>query len=704
MHDQTGSPPTPARRTAADDGATARVAAAAFAAAEHLERRTLMAIQAPVTLSIGPNVNITRQLENQNEAAIAIDRTNPGNLFMASVNDTRGTGALDDVDLNNDGIPDQAPFLRAGDVRGLIGARSEDAGATWVSGALDEELVDINTGAPLPAACCDPSVAFDDFGNLFATFINRNTDEVIVALSNDLGRTFNILTTFPGEVDQPTIKTGENSVWVTFQLNGEIVASGAQISGPGVVQTFSALQAAPRSEGGNFGDIAIGPNGEVIVTYQIPRLDPDIPVDPFDEGANGDPERTGPNEIFVNVDPDGFGPELFGKRFKVTDTNVGTFDPVPAQANRTVDAEAGLAWDRSGGPFNGRIWMVYTTEARDQRDNDLDIFLRFSDDQGRTWSSPRVVTDEDFTQGTQFLPRIALDQTTGNIAITWHDTRMQDQNVLIPNNTARYFGTVGVPTVGEAGVAFADNVQISAGFSDAHRAMAAIEYGDYSGLDFHNNVFYPVWADNSNSTGDNPSGGVMGDPSALATLDVYTARVQVTPISQGTPDTAPVGPGSPLKPDFVGKQTITKGKVFKFQVRYESPNGVNLATLGDDDLLITGPKGYNLFADFIKGKPSKRGTVVTGMYQAFAPGGKWDQGDNGLYSILLQPGAVSDLANTSTDAGLLDQFLVASSVASQSPLSPAVMPASSSARSLQVVSTSLKAEDGDDELARELGL
>ena len=45
------------------------------------------------------------------------------------------------------------------------------------------------------------------------------------------------------------------------------------------------------------------------------------------------------------------------------------------------------------------------------------------------------------------------------------------------------------------------------------------ELGDYLGLDFYNNVFYPVWGDNSNSDGNNPNG--------TSNLDFYGARVDV---------------------------------------------------------------------------------------------------------------------------------------------------------------------------------
>jgi hypothetical protein len=45
--------------------------------------------------------------------------------------------------------------------------------------------------------------------------------------------------------------------------------------------------------------------------------------------------------------------------------------------------------------------------------------------------------------------------------------------------------------------------------------------GDYTGLDFFDGKLYPVWADNSNSTGDNPDG-------TLSRFDIYTAQVTLT--------------------------------------------------------------------------------------------------------------------------------------------------------------------------------
>src|SRR6185436_7661691 len=118
-----------------------------------------------------------------------------------------------------------------------------------------------------------------------------------------------------------------------------------------------------------------GPNGgKVIVTYQSPT------------GGEG------PATIYVNVDADGLGVGGFGSRITATSTNVGGFDFIPAQNGRSIDAEAGLVWDATGGPFNNRIYLVYTDETVNEN-NDTDILMRTSTDDGATWSAPVRVND-----------------------------------------------------------------------------------------------------------------------------------------------------------------------------------------------------------------------------------------------------------------------------------------------------------------------
>ena len=413
---------------------------------------------AAVQLVVGPNVNVSKRLGYEAEVAIAVNPANPQNVFVLS--NTSGSS--------------------------MFGGVSNDGGATWTTRL-------VATGADgITAACCDPTLSADAFGNLFMGYINSATNAIIVTRSSNGGASFVPVATFSGDIDQPTVVTGAGSVWVTYQSAGNVVARGAAVTALGAVGAFSAEQISPGSNGGNFGDIVVGPGGKMAVTYQNPS------------GGQG------PATIFASVDANGLGAGGFGVQRTVTTTNVGGFDFVPPQPNRSVDAEAGLAWDRTGGSHNNRLYMIYTEETAPEN-NDLDILLRYSDTDGATWSAPVRVND-DATVRTQMFPKMALDPVTGNIAVVWYDARND-----VANKKVELWGTVST----DGGQSFLPNVKISRGASDGTQANIGNgnEFGDYIGLTFYNNVFYAGWADSSNFTGDNPNG--------TTNLDIYVARVTV---------------------------------------------------------------------------------------------------------------------------------------------------------------------------------
>jgi hypothetical protein len=196
---------------------------------------------------------------------------------------------------------------------------------------------------------------------------------------------------------------------------------------------------------------------------------------------------------------------------------VGGFDYIPAQSERSIDAEAGMVWDATGGPFNNRIYLVYTEEPVNES-NDTEIYVRTSTDDGGTWTAPVRVNDDPLGPiRSQFLPYIVLDHTTGTVAVGFHDCR-NDNGVPgpggtnnIPNDDAEYYGTYST----DGGATWATNVRLSGGFSNATASGNGIDFGDYVGLDAHAGKLYTVWADNANCDGTNPNG-------TLHAFDLYT--------------------------------------------------------------------------------------------------------------------------------------------------------------------------------------
>jgi hypothetical protein len=419
----------------------------------------------------GPNLNVTAMPGNEAEDAIAVNPTDPSNVVAMST------------------LPDV--------VAGLAVGVSFDEGQTWTRRVIG------TAGDPLGEICCDQQLAWDRFGNLWMTYLVNTSGDVFVALSTDGGLTFRVVADVATNGDQPSIAAGSNSVWVSYTRTPgkQIQAFGAPVTGLGAFGSFSAPENVPSPGNGDYGDTAVGPAGQVMVAYQ--------------NAVNGQ----GGADIYTAVDPDGLGPVGFGKPTVAAHSHVGGFDFIPAQPDRSVDAEANLAWDRSGGAHNGRVYLIWTEETPNESDN-TDIMLQHSDN-GTSWS-PAVKLNDDLTANSQYNPAIALDQSSGALAVSWYDTRNDlgaggsGDTDGIPNDDFQIWATDST----NGGATFAPNFRVSQGTSSAVAADSFFDTGDYTHAAFVSGAFWPAWSDNSNSTGDNPDG-------TLHQFDLYTARVSI---------------------------------------------------------------------------------------------------------------------------------------------------------------------------------
>jgi hypothetical protein len=427
----------------------------------------------------GADVNLSQRAGHDSECAIGKNPTNKLQLF-ASCN-TNGTG--------------------------MFAARSTDGGVTWIAfDAADQTIADGDAGQG-PAACCDPTIAWDSFGNLYLTYIDDGLDNIVTIISTDGGATFNNLASFgPASVDQPTVVAANTSapgapvaLWIVWNQSGQMRARGAAVTGLGAasVGAFGAMQTIPGTANCSFGDIAIAPTGAVVQTCTT---------------LNGTGDS--PENILVNTDADGLGAGNFGAAVTATATNVGGFDTIPAQAARTIDAEPSLGYDsNAASPHFGRLYMAYTDEVVDESNN-TDIMLRFSDDNGATWSNPAIRVNDDATTRSQFLPKLAVNSDSGNVAICWHDSRNSATNTAMQEFCAISNRDLFPAFIG-ANAPISDGSSTSSG--TANPGNAAIDFGDYSGLTYFRGLAHPIWADASNSTGNNPN--------TTTRFDAYTDRV-----------------------------------------------------------------------------------------------------------------------------------------------------------------------------------
>src|SRR5439155_24767355 len=196
---------------------------------------------------VPPNVDVSRRVGNESEETIAVNPTDPQNIVTVA-NVAEG-------------------------VSGMFEGVSFDGGQTWKTSIIADEP---NSSIGLGDSCCDPSLSFDEYGNLFLTYLYESEGTLPIALSTDGGLTFDLIANISGVpkkaaslaagtgerralfrfIDQPTITAGEGEVWAVVNVGGPIGAFGASVTGLGQVGTFSG-EVVPGTNNCTYGDVAI---------------------------------------------------------------------------------------------------------------------------------------------------------------------------------------------------------------------------------------------------------------------------------------------------------------------------------------------------------------------------------------------------------------------------------------------------------------
>jgi hypothetical protein len=466
-----------------------------------MESRTLLSAAITGSPSI---VNVSKLVGPQESPTIVVNPTNPLDMFLIGNN--------------------QADTLYT--------ATSTDGGHTWTT------KVQFTGNDGFPAADFNATAAYDSYGNLFIAYRRLDLGSIVVLYSYDAGQTLHLLTSLPGVQSTPILATGHGTVWLGVEqskqagnpsavANSGAVTYAAKVTGLGRIGTLKKV-ANVSTVNSDIESLAVGPGGQIAVAYQFTT-------------------SSGPSTIYTRTDPDGLGPQPFGaENFQVT-TQVGTTELIPAQPNDGISAGASLAYDLSSDPYTGRLYLAYVS-APDPFSFNTNIFLRYSDNDGTTWSAPVKVND-DSSANSHFMPQLAVDPITGSVAVTWYDARNDNG---IPgqggtNNTAnddvQLYAAVGSPTA--TGVSFAPNSVIQPAYSNASDiisptgATIPADFGLHNGLAFYNGQLIPTWTDNSNSTGNNAD-GALGQP------EIYSAvvSVQTTPAIAATTLVGSFGPGA----------------------------------------------------------------------------------------------------------------------------------------------------------------
>ena len=153
--------------------------------------------------------------------------------------------------------------------------------------------------------------------------------------------------------------------------------------------------------------------------------------------------------------------------------------------NSRVNDFPSMAVDKSNGPNRGRIYIAYPTGGS----GTSVIQVRYSDDQGSTWSQPKTVSISGATQS--FFPWITVDDSTGIVCIAYYafDTSVQygtDTYLAYSSDCGQTYSNIKVSDVSHT------TAPIS-GFGGGYA-------GDYIGVAAYGGKAYPTWMDDRNGT------------------------------------------------------------------------------------------------------------------------------------------------------------------------------------------------------------
>ena len=133
------------------------------------------------------------------------------------------------------------------------------------------------------------------------------------------------------------------------------------------------------------------------------------------------------------------------------------------------------------------------------------------------------------------------------------------------------------------------------------------------------------------------------------TLDIRTVDTAGN-VTTGTGHSYTLDSTAPTASLTASNVTTTGGTTHTFTVTYSDAVGMNSSSYTNGDVRITGPNSFSVTAT----KVSVSGNTVT--YQFTAPGGSWDAGDAGTYTISMVASQVEDTAGNAVAAGSLGTF------------------------------------------------
>jgi len=450
-----------------------------------------------------PDVRVFPSPNVQSEEHISINKTNPNNL-VASANTLLGAsgGKL----LYNQGY-----------------YFSMDGGQSW-SGA------DFLQGAPLNWVFGDPSTAFSASGNAIITTITFDpyaySYGYLFQVSQNGGNTwsrareargdqyytlgFDKLMVASDNLKESPYANNFYAAWTDFSIgNGEVLLNRRIIDGNAATFTNPVILRTQIAGFGQGTNVQTGPEGQVYVCWA------DHSTVSFPYQADG---------LGFTVSKNG-GASFSPYKVVFPYDGIRTFGDEPTFNYTRVSDFPAMAVDKSNGPHRGRIYVTYPTKKNHYGKAIVEV--RYSDNEGNTWSSPTTVSIPNGKQN--FFPWITVDDATGEVWVVY-DT-FDEASPYATNVYVAYSSDGGATWMNQR---VSDVSHITAPIDNYYFAYGYA--GDYIGITAYGGKAYPIWHDNRNGTWQlycspvsSPNQPTAAKPASLSSVDATARNVIVSP-------------------------------------------------------------------------------------------------------------------------------------------------------------------------------
>ena len=140
-----------------------------------------------------------------------------------------------------------------------------------------------------------------------------------------------------------------------------------------------------------------------------------------------------------------------------------------------------LVCDNSKGANLGNLYLNWI----DHRNGNPDVFVKYSEDKGETWSDDIKINTDNLSDE-QFFTWMTVDQSNGNIYLIYYDNS---------RNNDRSFDVILASSTDGART-FTNEVISEKPFKVSNKSF----FGDYNNIDAHNNIIRPIWTRIDNKT------------------------------------------------------------------------------------------------------------------------------------------------------------------------------------------------------------